>query len=264
MKRFVTYLYECERGHEKKNTGFCRVDIRGDEIKIQISIRGLGHSARKGMIYMLICEEELIGIPISEIKIINGQGEVLIKESTSNIGGSEFGVQRISGIGICTETHEYIASVWDDNCKSMIFEGKIKGYEEKEEKTKVENQEIQQEIQLEEMERKEPSHNNPKYRHIQLDEIKELPSANWHLVNNSFLLHGLWNYGYLVLKTIEEEGETKHYLGVPGIYEKPELIMAMVFGFPNFEKEISEKEENKKSQEPKSGDFGFWLVELDK
>jgi hypothetical protein len=71
-------------------------------------------------------------------------------------------------------------------------------------------------------------------RRIDISDIRRLPKKNWYLCNNSFLIHGFFNYRYLVLVEIEENGGRKMYLGVPGVYEKPERMMAMLFGFPDF------------------------------
>jgi hypothetical protein len=71
-------------------------------------------------------------------------------------------------------------------------------------------------------------------RRIDISDIRRLPKKNWYLCNNSFLIHGFFNYRYLVLVEMEENGGRKMYLGVPGVYEKPERMMAMLFGFPDF------------------------------
>ena len=41
MKRFVTYLYECERGNKTKNVGFIRVNVRGQEAKMELYLRNI-------------------------------------------------------------------------------------------------------------------------------------------------------------------------------------------------------------------------------
>ena len=75
----------------------------------------------------------------------------------------------------------------------------------------------------------------PTYRKIQLSHIQNLPPQNRHLGNNNFLRHGFFNYNYLILKKeMSPEGELWS-LGVPGVYEQPEKIMATMFGFPRFE-----------------------------
>ena len=90
---------------------------------------------------------------------------------------------------------------------------------------------------------------------------------------NSFLVHGFWNYGYLVLKKDVEEDKEKLSLGVPGIFEKPEAVMAVLFGFPMFEalpeemikspmNEVQNLLQKETNQETMAGTFGCWFVGL--
>lgn len=58
------------------------------------------------------------------------------------------------------------------------------------------------------------------------------------LVNNSFLLHGFYNYRHLILGPDGElggDGKTGFYLGVPGTYFDREKMVAVMFGFEGFE-----------------------------
>lgn len=55
------------------------------------------------------------------------------------------------------------------------------------------------------------------------------------LVNNSFLLHGYYNYGHVIVSRETEKGGEEYYLGVPGIYHDREKQVAMMFGFEGFE-----------------------------
>lgn len=58
------------------------------------------------------------------------------------------------------------------------------------------------------------------------------------LVNNSFLLHGFYNYRHLILgpdKELGGEGKISFYLGVPGTYFDREKMVAVMFGFEGFE-----------------------------
>lgn len=66
---------------------------------------------------------------------------------------------------------------------------------------------------------------------IELKDLRELPKKYWYLGNNSFLLHGFFNYRYLV---VGKTGENRWFLGVPGIYQRQERVMAAIFGFPEF------------------------------
>ncbi len=67
-------------------------------------------------------------------------------------------------------------------------------------------------------------------RKIQRRELTCLPRHYWNLANNSFLLHGYYNYNHLLL--VEEDGH--YWLGVPGIYDPKEAHAAELFGFSKF------------------------------
>lgn len=71
-----------------------------------------------------------------------------------------------------------------------------------------------------------------------------------HLVNNSFLLHGFYNYRHVILG---KEGET-YYLGVPGVFYEREKMVALMFGFEAFECERGES---------KPGEFGYYLRKVE-
>ncbi|MDE6406679.1 MAG: hypothetical protein K2M20_13620 [Lachnospiraceae bacterium] len=71
-----------------------------------------------------------------------------------------------------------------------------------------------------------------------------------HLVNNSFLLHGFYNYRHVILG---KEGEG-YYLGVPGVFYEREKMVALMFGFEAFECE---------SGEAKAGEFGYYLRKVE-
>lgn len=83
---------------------------------------------------------------------------------------------------------------------------------------------------------------------IELKDIRELPRRYWYLGNNSFLLHGFFNYRYLVVGRIEEG---RWFMGVPGIYQNQERVMAIIFGFPEF---LPNEVENQ---------FGYWYRVLE-
>lgn len=76
-----------------------------------------------------------------------------------------------------------------------------------------------------------------------------LRSGYQHLVNNSFLLHGFYNYRYLILGK-----EKDFYIGVPGVFYEREKMVAMMFGFEAFECEGGVAEEGK---------FGYYLRKVE-
>ena len=67
------------------------------------------------------------------------------------------------------------------------------------------------------------------------------------------------NSGYpKASKTLEMNGEKQQFLGIPGIYEQPERMMAMLFGFPEFEAAAAVSSDSKDM----TGVFGYWMCPL--
>ncbi len=74
------------------------------------------------------------------------------------------------------------------------------------------------------------------------------------LVQNSFLLHGYYNYGHVVLTRKVNRGEEIFYLGVPGVYFEREKQAALMFGFEGFEAANEQAEE---------GGFGYYMKRVE-
>jgi hypothetical protein len=90
---------------------------------------------------------------------------------------------------------------------------------------------------------------------IKPQDIGLLPRDSWVYGNNSFLLHGFYNYRYLILaKLFNANGSPRYLLGVPGHYYSNEQYMASMFGFPSFV--LS------KDQPVEDGRFGFWYTDI--
>jgi hypothetical protein len=90
---------------------------------------------------------------------------------------------------------------------------------------------------------------------IKPQDIGVLPRDSWVYGNNSFLLHGYYNYRYLILaKLLNPNGMPRYLLGIPGHYYSNERYMASMFGFPNFV--LS------KDQPMEDGRFGFWYTDV--
>lgn len=91
---------------------------------------------------------------------------------------------------------------------------------------------------------------------IRLDpqSLTRVPRDKWELGNNSFLLHGIYQYRHLLLLRRKTEREITYYIGVPGVYNDQEQMMASMFGFQEF----------RMLKEPgvKQGSFGYWCRTL--
>ena len=90
---------------------------------------------------------------------------------------------------------------------------------------------------------------------IKPQDIGLLPREVWTYGNNSFLLHGYYNYRHLILaKLLEPQQPPRYLLGVPGHYFSNEKYMASMFGFPHFV--LARK------QPQGDGRFGYWYTDI--
>lgn len=90
---------------------------------------------------------------------------------------------------------------------------------------------------------------------IKPQDIGLLPRETWLFGNNSFLLHGYYNYRYLILARLNNpKGKPRYLLGVPGHYYNNEKYMAGMFGFSDFVLA--------KKQQSGDGRFGYWYTDV--
>lgn len=74
------------------------------------------------------------------------------------------------------------------------------------------------------------------------------------LVHNSFLLHGFYNYGHMILGKLSEDEKAPIYIGVPGVYYEREKQAAQMFGFVGFES----------TEHPvQAGSYGYYMIEVE-
>lgn len=95
-----------------------------------------------------------------------------------------------------------------------------------------------------------PFGNEEEYISIEPKDFIIFPEKYQHLANNSFLLHGYYNYRHIILGKKKEVGKNIYFLGVPGVYYEREKMVAIMFGFEGFE--CGEKK-------PSNGGFGYYM-----
>ena len=321
MKRFVTYLYEYERTIRGRNVGFIRNDIRNDCCRMEIHIRGLERIKEKAPIFIIVRDSECIGIPAGEVVISQGVGNACLELRGNRIGKTDYSVNNIQAVIVrynggkmlmgCYVQHpagDLLSGTftkWEaqatpasptpdpdaargvDSNSGDLYpnpqndlgtennSGDLYPYANNSQSTEAKAEEI--------CPTSEEAAQSPIYKRIAITDIRSLPSRNWHLCNNSFLVHGFFCYHYLILKTINAPDGAKMYLGVPGIYASQERMMALLFGFNDFEiatdnmmgksdtsdikyssaaQNDSGDKTNSDSQ-PSAGDFGYWLCPLE-
>ena len=285
MKRVFTYIYAYENTKKAGNTGFARIELRGEECRLEIHLRGVYAAQTHCKIYLFRKQGSGIeGSLIGEMDVRNGAGDFSVIMKTAHISTSLLSFFEMEGIFLCSEDGRIFMSRWTEGepltvdmehfieWKAEQTEENIYA-EEKQQENKIQTAQFDRESDNELRATELPARNFfPQYQwkdiweqflkshpasmpfseknitciKIELKDIRELPRKYWYLGNNSFLLHGFFNYRYLVLGKIEEDNEDKWFLGVPGIYQNQERVMAIIFGFPEF---MPEQVENR---------FGCW------
>lgn len=303
MKRFITYIYAYENTKKAGNTGFARIELRGEECRLEIHLRGVYAAQTHCKIYLFRKQGSGIeGSLIGEMDVRNGAGDFSVIMKTAHISTSLLSFFEMEGIFLCSEDGRIFMSRWTEGEPLTVdmehfIEWKAEQMEEniyaeeslhveenmhvkenmhaekKQQENKIQTAQFDRESDNELRATELPARNFfPQYQwkdiweqflkshpasmpfseknitciKIELKDIRELPRKYWYLGNNSFLLHGFFNYRYLVLGKIEEDNEDKWFLGVPGIYQNQERVMAIIFGFPEF---MPEQVENR---------FGCW------
>lgn len=305
MQRFVSYLYLYENEEKAGNVGFAKIELRGEDCRIEVHLRGTFTNNLSCKIYLFTNQQNFIqGTCIGTMKLLNGAGNFGKRVSSERIGTSGKKFAEMDGLLILCEDERIFATRWKEGEEVPIglrtfqeetavpqpsSESEAQSVEEKKEEPEVqpaqekkeepeENQtihvaevpmrnlfpELEWSEQWEKMLEEHPiSHPFEKEEitcvRIELKDLRELPKRYWYLGNNSFLLHGFFNYHYLVVGKREEDGVEKWFLGVPGVYQHQERVMAAIFGFQEFLPEAGHQEGR---GEPINR-FGYWCRQMD-
>ncbi len=314
MKRFVTYIYAYEEEKKGSNVGFARIEIRGQDARIEIHLRGVYAASAACRVYLFQREAAggkeatgVTGVLVGEMKLTNGSGDGAVVLKGGRVGVSPYGITEMEGLFFVIGEERILMSRWREGAP---FKVGLSGFREwQPEKPKEKTAEkgaaaetaAQKEVREaaaaqaeqnsqtaaagEEMEAihatELPMRNLfPEYDwnavweelcrehkpaalfeewdtqciQLELKDLRSLPKKYWYLGNNSFLLHGFFNYRYLVLGRTAEE---RWFLGVPGVYQRQERVMAAIFGFPEFFA-AGPGGERREGREPVNH-FGCWV-----
>lgn len=289
MKRFICYLYEYQEGRRIRNIGFCKVESSEDGCTVSIHGKGWGMNSPKKLSLYLFWREngKCLGVYQGELGNVSPALNYRLSYTEEDVG-SKARYDRVEGIILCGENGPRYAAVWTDEAvdiSRMEPAGKEEMTEEKEEQQEepagvsYDVREILPE-ESRELEEKEPEpfyfdeeeeDSKPEIAEqecqttcrfrctkIQRQDLSRLIRREWQLANNSFLLHGYYNYHHLAFL---QEGENL-YLGVPGVYSEKERRAAQAFGFPgfvNYEEEMLDLPEGEKEDR---ADFGYWCRQV--
>ena len=99
-----------------------------------------------------------------------------------------------------------------------------------------------------------PFQDEREYLSLRPEDFVILRTNSYRLVQNSFLLHGFYNYKHLILTHVSQKNARQYYIGVPGNFYEKEKQVAIMYGFDSFECR----------QEPAGeGDFGYYMIRVE-
>lgn len=331
MKRFVTYIYAYEEEKKGSNVGFARIEIRGQDARIEIHLRGVYAASAACRVYLFQREAAggkeatgVTGVLVGEMKLANGSGDGAVVLKGGRVGASPYGITEMEGLFFVIGEERILMSRWREGAPFKVGLSGFREWQPEEPKEKTAEKgaaaetAAQKEVReaaaaqseqnsqtaAQGMAQDVPSGSGmetaaageeteaihvtelpmrnlfPKYDwnavweelcrehkpaalfeewdtqciQLELKDLRSLPKKYWYLGNNSFLLHGFFNYRYLVLGRTAEE---RWFLGVPGVYQRQERVMAAIFGFPEFFA-AGPGGERREGREPVNH-FGCWV-----
>lgn len=308
MKRFVTYIYAYEEEKKGSNVGFARIEIRGQDARIEIHLRGVYAASAACRVYLFQREAAggkeatgVTGVLVGEMKLANGSGDGAVVLKGGRVGASPYGITEMEGLFFVIGEERILMSRWREGAPFKVGLSGFREWQPEEPKEKTAEKgaaaetAAQKEVReaaaaqseqnsqtaAQGMAQDVPSGSGmetaaageeteaihvtelpmrnlfPEYDwnavweelcrehkpaalfeewdtqciQLELKDLRSLSKKYWYLGNNSFLLHGFFNYRYLVLGRTAEE---RWFLGVPGVYQRQERVMAAIFGFPEF------------------------------
>lgn len=297
MKQVIRYLYEYEDGKRVRNVGFIKAEKQMGQCTIHIHGKSLdfGQEKKLEVLVFYVRDGKCMGIPQGVMEDAAPVINYILKFDSEDVGGSEL-FEKIAGIILQNVSGKMYAAMWEEEDtdirqlavtaeevqeprkeiveevrelqKDIVEEVQEPQKESEEEAEKpvepvresliehveklVEQQELKEEIE---------EYIPPKtrtYEKIQRQDLAKLPRTQWHLANNSFLLHGFYNYHHLLYI---EEGENR-WIGVPGIYHEKEQVAARAFGFPQFHRITDADVELSAEEKNTFDDFGYWCRQV--
>lgn len=263
----IAYLSLYEAGEKVCSAGFVSLSLEKEEICVIMQIRNVGREKNQSYPVFLLTESQRIDIGTIFIEAGRGNCErkFYFHQGRASVNNWKIKPDEICAIEIKLFENRTIEGWWritgKESSKQLIQDEMPEEKKENDNAKDNENgkgQEIMAVVQ-EEPELKavsiasdkwEQLKNQFKIMHpfgderefvsIEIKDFTVLREDYQKLVNNSFLLHGFYNYRHLILGKdcrIGTSNEVCFYLGVPGGFFEREKMVAVMFGFEGFESE---------------------------
>lgn len=115
IKRFITYIYAYEKGTKGINAGFAKVEIRGNECRIEVHLRGTPIRMGMDQVYLFKVEGgQMLAFPMGEMRMIKGSGDYGTIIKADQIGGSEYSFAEMDGMVFAGEEGAIAMTRWTE------------------------------------------------------------------------------------------------------------------------------------------------------
>lgn len=268
--RRISYIYEYENGEKGQNKGYIKTEVRQDKGKMDIELRELKPSSLSEATvgYYLWKGGRIKACGYRKEQLTGRNSSIVLDFNPKDMEGVSLSeicgvIIRCSDIIYTAEWSEEEFDLklvdWVDSLKEIMVEAKPKekpadelAIQEIPDFLKVKKKEKNKNIKYDksyhmkinnwkDMFKKydivEPFNDDIIQPCVEIgyEDLKYLPSSCKNVVNNSFLLHGLYYYRHVLIGRQRCRKAQKIYmLGVPGRYENSERMIAAMFGFDNF------------------------------
>ena len=278
-KRLI-YLDYLEAGEKKKTAGFVKLIWQGRQCRIQVNISGL-YETDTGKFELHVLQEENT-VVLDRLYMEKGKClyyRVFMMEELQQLGIFR---EQLWGIRIPLSRQRLIQAMWQVTPKAEVAEQKPETRPEAEPTEQKPEPEVAEKVPVRKVQEVigqlpkagdrmqicddkweqlsriypviHPFGDDKEYLSVAPGDFVVLTREYQPLANNSFLLHGFYNYHHVILGKIEEQGQESIYLGVPGVYHEREKVVAVMFGFDSFEC----------AREPaETGTFGYYMKQVE-
>lgn len=284
--RKIKYFDYREHGERVRNGGFVKLEARDNTCILTIHISDLHNIGGNSYQVFIISGERRE--KLCEIQLQQGSGSKMLELNCDDICAGIPYLQIDSLLIPITSTRELYCSIGKQDSSVMSSDkSEIKSTEEAPcEELQYEESQCEEfqcdKIQCEELHKEErnndeihveervqedkwkqlsviyphiaPFQDDREYLSIGPGDFVILSRQYYPLVNNSFLLHGFYNYRHLILTRMEKRGELLFYVGVPGNFYEREKQVALMFGFESFEC---------REEPAEVGDFGYYMIRVE-
>ena len=119
FRRFLSYIYSYRDSVKQKNTGFAKVEARGEVLRVQVHIKGMYlNGIENCQVYGFYRQDHrMYGVLLGEFFLRNGSGDMAVVTERNHISGTEIALEQLGGLYIVMrETPGVVmASAWDND-----------------------------------------------------------------------------------------------------------------------------------------------------